>query len=78
MSTPDLTFTPAAAVAALRTAIRRRVVGQDLAIDELLAALLARGHVLLEGVPGVRKRCSSASPPAPAVCALVASSSRPI
>ena len=55
MSTPDLTFTPADAVAALRTAIRRRVVGQDLAIDELLAALLARGHVLLEGVPGVAK-----------------------
>jgi MoxR-like ATPase len=45
----------AAVIDALRTAIRRRIVGQDLAIDELFAALLARGHVLLEGVPGVAK-----------------------
>ena len=55
MTTPDLTFSPANAVEALRIAIRRRIVGQDLAVDELLAALLARGHVLLEGVPGVAK-----------------------
>ncbi len=44
-----------AALAALREAVRRRVVGQDAALDEVLAALLARGHVLLEGVPGVAK-----------------------
>jgi MoxR-like ATPase len=55
MTTPDLSFSPADAVESLRTAIRRRIVGQDLAVDELLAALLARGHVLLEGVPGVAK-----------------------
>jgi MoxR-like ATPase len=55
MTTPDQSSTPADAVSALRTAIRRRIIGQDLAVDELLAALLARGHVLLEGVPGVAK-----------------------
>ena len=44
-----------AALGALREAVRRRVVGQDAALDEVLAALLARGHVLLEGVPGVAK-----------------------
>ncbi len=55
MTTPDHSFSPADAVEALRTAVRRRIMGQDLAIDELLAALLARGHVLLEGVPGVAK-----------------------
>jgi MoxR-like ATPase len=44
-----------AALSALREAVRRRVVGQDAALDEVLAALLARGHVLLEGVPGVAK-----------------------
>ncbi len=55
MTTPDQPLSPAGAIAVLRTTIRRRVIGQDTAIDELLAALLARGHVLLEGVPGVAK-----------------------
>jgi MoxR-like ATPase len=55
MTTPDLTESNATSIDALRTAIRTRIVGQDVAIDELLAAVLARGHVLLEGVPGVAK-----------------------
>ena len=33
----------------------RVVLGQDRAVREALAALLARGHVLLEGVPGTAK-----------------------
>ncbi len=33
----------------------RVVVGQERVIQELLVALLARGHVLLEGVPGTAK-----------------------
>ncbi|BDZ42900.1 hypothetical protein GCM10025865_21990 [Paraoerskovia sediminicola] len=33
----------------------RAVVGQDAAVTSLLIALLCRGHVLLEGVPGVAK-----------------------
>jgi MoxR-like ATPase len=55
MTSPDTLSSTADAVDALRTAIRRRIVGQDVAMDELLAAVLARGHVLLEGVPGVAK-----------------------
>ena len=55
MTEPQRTLSTADAIEALRAAIRRRIVGQDIAVDELLAALLARGHVLLEGVPGVAK-----------------------
>ncbi len=35
--------------------MRRIVVGQDRAVERLLVALLARGHCLLEGVPGLAK-----------------------
>ncbi len=40
---------------AVRTEVGRAVVGQDAAVTGLIVALLARGHVLLEGVPGVAK-----------------------
>ncbi|MGW7104169.1 AAA family ATPase [Streptomyces sp. NPDC054838] len=40
---------------ALRTEIAKAVVGQDSAVTGLVVALLCRGHVLLEGVPGVAK-----------------------
>jgi MoxR-like ATPase len=60
MTTPDLP--PAPDDAALREAMNRvrlevgkAVVGQDGALTGMLIALLARGHVLLEGVPGVAK-----------------------
>ncbi|WP_159501078.1 MoxR family ATPase [Microbacterium sp. 18062] len=43
------------AVHDVRTEIGKAVVGQDGAVTGLLVALLARGHVLLEGVPGVAK-----------------------
>ena len=39
----------------VRTEVGRAVVGQDGAVTGLLIALLAGGHVLLEGVPGVAK-----------------------
>lgn len=39
----------------LRTAIGKVIVGQDQMIELLLAAILADGHVLIEGVPGVAK-----------------------
>lgn len=45
----------AAAFAALRTEIGKAVVGNDNAVMYLVLALLCRGHVLLEGVPGVAK-----------------------
>ncbi|HEY1101142.1 MAG TPA: MoxR family ATPase [Myxococcota bacterium] len=42
-------------IAALRASLQRTVVGQPAVVDELLVTLLARGHTLLEGVPGVAK-----------------------
>lgn len=39
----------------LRTAIAARIVGQDAAIDDALITFLARGHLLVEGVPGTAK-----------------------
>ena len=35
--------------------IRKIIVGQDKVISLLLAAILADGHVLIEGVPGIAK-----------------------
>ncbi|MGS2588308.1 AAA family ATPase [Streptomyces hebeiensis] len=44
-----------ASLEALRTEIAKAVVGQDPAVTGLVVALLCRGHVLLEGIPGVAK-----------------------
>ncbi|MFH0244105.1 AAA family ATPase [Streptomyces sp. HK10] len=44
-----------AALEALRGEISKAVVGQDATVTGLVVALLCRGHVLLEGVPGVAK-----------------------
>jgi MoxR-like ATPase len=48
-----------AELAELKTAVLREVgkvvVGQDDAVEGMLVALLAQGHVLLEGVPGTAK-----------------------
>ena len=35
--------------------IKRVIVGQDAMLERLLVSLLAGGHVLLEGVPGLAK-----------------------
>jgi MoxR-like ATPase len=35
--------------------VRRLIVGQDQLLERLLVALLARGHIMLEGVPGLAK-----------------------
>jgi MoxR-like ATPase len=35
--------------------LRRVIVGQDYLLDRLLVGLLSRGHVLIEGVPGLAK-----------------------
>ncbi|WP_460134341.1 AAA family ATPase [Pseudomonas sp. S1_E04] len=40
---------------ALRVELRKAVIGQDQVIDDVLTALIAGGHVLLEGVPGLGK-----------------------
>jgi MoxR-like ATPase len=43
------------AVQKIRSEIAKVIVGQEAMIDLLLAAILADGHVLIEGVPGVAK-----------------------
>ena len=35
--------------------VKRVIVGQDQLVERILVGLLARGHILLEGVPGVAK-----------------------
>ncbi len=40
---------------ACRTELAKRVVGQEAMVDGLLTALVAGGHALLEGVPGLAK-----------------------
>jgi MoxR-like ATPase len=44
-----------AKVARVVAELRRVIFGKEQAIDEIVAALLARGHVLLEGLPGLGK-----------------------
>ena len=46
---------PRTAILAVRDEVAKVVVGQDGTLSGLVAALLAPGHVLLEGVPGVAK-----------------------
>lgn len=43
------------AVLAIREQIKKIIVGQDEMVKLIIAALLADGHVLIEGVPGVAK-----------------------
>ena len=45
----------ASACTRLKQQVSRVVIGQDQVIDNMLVALLARGHVLLVGVPGLAK-----------------------
>ena len=44
-----------AAAMRLRTEVQRRIVGQEQVLDEILMALIAGGHALLVGVPGLAK-----------------------
>ena len=46
---------PREALTAVRAEVAKAVAGHDDVVDGLLVALLVRGHVLLEGVPGVAK-----------------------
>src|SRR5690554_5529019 len=45
----------ASAARAIREELRKVIIGQTEAVDALIYALLAGGHVLLEGVPGLAK-----------------------
>ena len=42
-------------VQVLNTEIRKAIIGQDRLVERALVALLADGHILLEGVPGLAK-----------------------
>jgi MoxR-like ATPase len=52
---PGRDVDPRAAIMSLRTEVAKVVVGQDGVVTGLVTALLVKGHVLLEGVPGVAK-----------------------
>jgi MoxR-like ATPase len=47
--------TVASTVEYIRTELQKVIVGQDDAIEQILIALLAEGHALIEGVPGTAK-----------------------
>lgn len=57
MENKDLTYykTLVAKLPLLKKEIAKVIVGQEEAIDEILISLLAGGHCLLEGVPGLAK-----------------------
>src|SRR6478672_4202348 len=56
MTEQTLSLAEVAALAgAIRAEVGKAVVGQTEALDHLLIALLAKGHVLLEGPPGTAK-----------------------
>ncbi len=49
-----LTYTPKT-VAHIVNELRKTIVGQDDVIEQMLVAILAEGHALIEGVPGTAK-----------------------
>jgi MoxR-like ATPase len=58
VSESENTSTPAADAAALERVmfeVKRVIVGQERLVERLIVSLLAQGHCLLEGVPGVAK-----------------------
>src|SRR5678815_4231081 len=55
MNNPEQFAQAAKVAAAMRAEVGKAVIGQAAAIDAVLAALLAGGHVLIEGVPGLGK-----------------------
>lgn len=54
----ELIVANSAWVSSLREEIAKVVIGQQLLIDKLILSLLCKGHVLLEGVPGLAKTLS--------------------
>ncbi len=55
MESSDAVCASAQWIAPLRAEIGRYLIGQTGLVDRLLIALLTRGHILLEGVPGLAK-----------------------
>jgi MoxR-like ATPase len=55
LTSPPAGRDPRQAIGALRAEVAKVVVGQDGTVSGIIVALLTRGHVLLEGVPGTAK-----------------------
>jgi len=53
--TPQLVMDAAARLRGLILETKKIIVGQDRMLERMLVALLARGHILIEGVPGLAK-----------------------
>src|SRR5678815_3647432 len=53
--TPEAVAAAQTSITKLTHELRRVILGKEDMIDEVVAALLARGHVLLEGLPGLGK-----------------------
>ncbi|MBI4582481.1 MAG: MoxR family ATPase [Planctomycetes bacterium] len=53
--TRDLIAEKSGALQNLRNEVHKVIVGQEAMVDRILIALLAGGHILLEGVPGLAK-----------------------
>ncbi|HPY93964.1 MAG TPA: AAA family ATPase, partial [Clostridia bacterium] len=56
-----MSFDPRSLVYALKENVRKVIVGKDEAIELTLIALLCKGHVLIEDVPGVGKTTLAAA-----------------
>ena len=54
---------------ALRQEVAKVIVGQTYMIDRLLMALIADGHILIEGIPGLAK--TTAAPTSGALLARI-------
>jgi MoxR-like ATPase len=52
---PQVVAEAASRLRSLVLEVKKTIVGQDLMLERMLVALLARGHVLIEGVPGLAK-----------------------
>ncbi len=52
---PKEVMDASAKVRTLLFEVKRVIVGQDVMLERLLVALIARGHILIEGVPGLAK-----------------------
>ena len=55
--TPEQFAQAAKVAAAMRAEISKALIGQPEVIDAVLCALLAGGHVLVEGCRGLARRC---------------------
>ena len=55
MNNPEQFGQAAKVAAAMRAEVAKALIGQKEVVDAVLAALLAGGHVLIEGVPGLGK-----------------------